>query len=222
MSTLLLTVNSKIISMGKTRGKKIQCLSSHFSNIMEFEWLLFFIYVCQLFGILGLYCDMSQWFHAVSLHSLFPKTILHGEAENPPSCNHSCCLFNCQTWGPWALRSLSLLEALLSLPKCFLSFTEHHASRGPVYSALFALFRQISLNEAERKLSGGPVTRCWIRWISLPSYLLILGGCSLLCCGLLRAGVYFLEGVASDIPYQCCQNTLAAASHTKAETSSNS
>lgn len=162
---------------------------------MELEWLLFFFfaYVSCLSSSDSIVIWASDFMPSLC-HSLFTKTILHGETENPPSCNQSCCLFSCQTWGPWALRSISLLEALLSLPKCFLSFAEHHAHHGLVYSALLALFRQISLNEAERKLSGGPVTRCWIRWISLLSYLLILGGCSLLCCGLLRARVYFLEG----------------------------
>lgn len=59
---------------------------------------------------------MSQWFQAVFLS--FPLHCNYSPWrgwKNPPSCNQSCCLFSCQTWGPWALRSLSLLEALLSL-----------------------------------------------------------------------------------------------------------
>lgn len=87
---------------------------------MEFlsDWSFFFTYVSCLASLDSIVIWASDFMQSLC-HSFFTKTILHGEAENPPSCNHSCCLFSCQTWGPWALRSLSLLEALLSLPQMF-------------------------------------------------------------------------------------------------------
>lgn len=144
----------------------------------------FLLYTCQFSGILGLYCDTHQLFHAD-----FPPSPWRGR-EIPLSCNQSCCLFSCQTWGAWVFRSLSLLVVLPSLPKCSPSLTKQHMRVGLVYTSSLALFRQVFLNEAEHKLSGGPpVTRRKVRWISLLSYLLISGGCSPLCCGLLGGGL---------------------------------
>lgn len=130
----------------------------------------------------------------------------------PLSCNQSCCLFSCQTWGPWVLRSLSLLAVPPSLPKRSPSLMEQHMRVGLVYTSSRGLFRQAFPNEAEHKLSGGPpVTQDGSVSCPICSSRVDVPHCA----------VGFWGGAGSNIPHpwlpclsRGCQNTLAAASHT--------